>query len=228
MSTTTMLPLGKITLDEEVQSRAKLDSQHCEDLAEDLRNGAELPAVVVYFDGESYWLSAGFHRWHAHKRAGRSHIECEVRQGGRDAAILYAATTNFGHGLRRTPADKRRAIHLTLANPLCAGWSAEKIADHCRVSADLVRAVQQSTRWEPPVTLFGDKDLENPPAPDYALAPIAERVDRGKVTSEQAAAEMDAADVVEIRERVRRLVRKLCRYASVLGEEAEELVREYR
>lgn len=68
-----------------------------------------------------------------------------MRQGGLRDAILHSVGANATHGLRRTSADKRRAVAILLEDELVstdpemgAPWSNREIARRCAVSADMV------------------------------------------------------------------------------------------
>jgi ParB-like chromosome segregation protein Spo0J len=85
-----------------------------------MRDGAQFPPLVVLHDGEAYWLAEGFHRFNAAREAELETIACEVRSGSLRDAILHSAGANATHGLRRTNADKRRAVSILLEDPLVA------------------------------------------------------------------------------------------------------------
>lgn len=135
------LNINVIRVDGETQSRERIDAAVVADYAEALGEGAEFPPVVVFHDGSDYWMADGFHRLLAHQRAGRASIDADIRTGTVDDAILFALGANDGHGLRRTNADKRRCVARLLARPAWAKWSESKMAEVCRVSRTLVRAV---------------------------------------------------------------------------------------
>jgi hypothetical protein len=104
------IELERIQLDPALQPRACMDFAVVAEYADALKAGAELPPVVVFFDGESYWLADGWHRHEAHGKAGLPTIACDLRQGTRRQAWLYSRGANAQHGIRRTNPDKRRAV----------------------------------------------------------------------------------------------------------------------
>jgi phage N-6-adenine-methyltransferase len=110
--------LKKIRIDGGTQPRAAIYDNVINDYANALLEGTILPPVVVFFDGDDYWLGDGFHRYHANKKAKFSEIEADVRNGTRRDAILYSVGANVDHGLRRTNEDKRRAVMTLLTNDL--------------------------------------------------------------------------------------------------------------
>jgi uncharacterized ParB-like nuclease family protein len=139
------LTLAKVRADPAVQARVRMDVETVEDYAEVLAEGGELPPVVVFHEPAAgvYWLADGFHRLAAHEQAGRKHIYCDVRDGDRRAAVLHACGANAANGLRRTRADKRRAITLLLADEEWACWSNLEIGRRCGTSGQLVGWVRE-------------------------------------------------------------------------------------
>jgi hypothetical protein len=67
-----------------------------------------------------------------------------MRQGTRRDAILHAAGANAAHGLRRTNADKRRAVETLLRDEEWSKWSDREIARLCAVSHPFVSQIRQS------------------------------------------------------------------------------------
>src|SRR3954447_20230894 len=74
--------------------------------------GNEFPPLTVFWDGEHYWLADGFHRLGAYNIVMQGlelpglDIDCEVIEGTKRDAILYACGVNSTHGIQRTNADK--------------------------------------------------------------------------------------------------------------------------
>jgi len=136
----TRLPVTQIRLDGGTQPRAQLDLMTIAEYAAEMKAGAEFPPVIVFYDGTDHWLSDGFHRVKAAESLGDglAAVEADVRQGTRRDAILYSASANVTHGLRRTNADKRRAVVTLLADAEWQQWSDNEIARRCAVSAGLV------------------------------------------------------------------------------------------
>lgn len=122
------LELAQIKVDERCQLRAACSAATVAEYADALVAGAVFPPVTVFRDGAVYWLADGFHRFDAHRQAGRSEITADVRNGTKRDAILYAAAANADHGLRRTTDDKRRAIMALLSDPEWRVWSDREIA----------------------------------------------------------------------------------------------------
>jgi hypothetical protein len=92
----------------------------------------------VFFDGSEYWLGDGYHRWHAAREADITSFRCDIRQGSRRDAILFACSANVLHGLRRKNADKHRAVMTLLNDAEWSTWSDNVIAEKCGVSHPFV------------------------------------------------------------------------------------------
>lgn len=135
----TVLPIASIRLDGGTQPRACMDAAIMAEYASEFETGVALPPVAVFFDGEDHWLADGFHRLGAAKAAGLETIDATVKQGSRRDAVLYSVGANAEHGLRRTNADKRRAVETLLRDPEWSQWSNREIARQCAVSEGSVR-----------------------------------------------------------------------------------------
>jgi hypothetical protein len=151
-----LLPLGAITVAEECQLRAAGSQATVDDYADALANGAIFPPIVAFDDGEAIWLADGFHRLDAHQKARLAEIAVDLRAGTRRDAKLFAAGANATHGLRRTQADKVRAITALLSDPEWRDWSDREIARRtgtsdktvAKVRRDLMNGVDAEIRVE--------------------------------------------------------------------------------
>lgn len=139
----TKVAMGAIRTDGGTQPRVELNEATVAEYAEAMREGAKFPPVAVFHDGSSYWLADGFHRFHALLRNEAKQAEVVVHRGDRRAAVLFSVGANAQHGLRRSNADKRRAVQTLLADPEWVDWSDRKIAEACGVSVTFVSAVRR-------------------------------------------------------------------------------------
>ena len=142
------LNLEKIRIDCGTQARATINSDTVADYAESMRTGSIFPAVTVFFDGVDYYLADGFHRYFATQKVGSPGIEASVINGTIRDAILYSLGANDEHGLRRTAADKRKAIMIMLADAEWRDWNNKAIATACHCSVDLVQKVREESGIE--------------------------------------------------------------------------------
>ncbi len=132
------IPIAQIRTDGGTQTRAALDVEHANEIADAFRAERSVAPVVVFHDGEAYWLADGFHRVTGAKSACLDAIEVDVRQGTRRDAVLFSVGANAAHGLKRTNADKRRAVETLLRDEEWRGWSDRKISDVAGVSNKFV------------------------------------------------------------------------------------------
>ncbi len=146
------IKLDIIRIDGGTQPRTRIDIDHVTDLAD----AKDLPPAVVFYDGTEYWLADGFHRYHAARKRMDKTIECEVRNGTCEDAQWHASGANTQHGLRRSNADKRKAVEMALrAKP---DSSDRAIAAHVKVSADLVAEVRMKVHV---VVQLSESTVEN-------------------------------------------------------------------
>lgn len=136
----TKLRIEQIRTDGGTQSRERLSDEAVNDYADAYKSkGVTMPPVVVFYDGDEYWLADGFHRIAAALKAGRNKLDADVHQGSQRDAILYSVGANARHGERRSNADKRRAVTLLLKDEEWGAKSDRWIAEKCGVSHTLVQ-----------------------------------------------------------------------------------------
>ncbi len=139
-----MIELSKIRIDGGTQPRAKLNQETVDEYAEAYRSGVSLPPVTLFFDGSDYWMADGFHRYFAAKSAGKKSIQEDITPGSKRDAILYSLSANSRHGLKRSNADKRKAVLTLLDDAEWSKWSNEKIAATCAVSPHTVADIKRA------------------------------------------------------------------------------------
>lgn len=154
----TTLRLDQIRTDGGTQSRVQLDWIATSEYAAAMQEGAQFPPVVVFHDGQAYWLADGFHRIRAAEKAGLTEFPADIRQGTRRDAVLYSVGANANHGVRRTNADKRAAVLLLLNDDEWSQWSDREIARRCGVSQPFVSKLRPETE-----SSYNDYKIENPP-----------------------------------------------------------------
>lgn len=136
--------LTKIRLDGGTQPRKELDETLVQHYTEEILEGQEFPPVDLHFDGKHYWLSDGFHRWHAHKRAGHKDIASNVIQGTKRDAFIASLKANAQHGKARTPEERRYVVQLALEDIELGDLSDTQIAQICLVSNMTVGRVRKA------------------------------------------------------------------------------------
>lgn len=161
---TRSLSLDSINIYGGTQARVSTNDDAIASYAEEMANGAVFPPITVYYDGSTYWLADGFHRYLAVKRNQGESIAAEVHAGGRTDALRHALGANVTNGVYRNNADKRNAVEIALEEwPDLAN---SVIAEICRVSPELVRtcrtALTQSGRIAARETVTGRDGKEYP------------------------------------------------------------------
>ena len=134
-----LLAIESIRIDGGTQIRASIDQDTVSDYAEHLDS---LPPVDVFSDGAEHWLADGFHRYHAHNQAKKSKIPCQLHTGTVRDAILFACGVNTSHGMRRTSADKRKAVMTLLKDEEWGKRSVRWIPESAGVSKTLVSDIK--------------------------------------------------------------------------------------
>ena len=125
------------------QMRVEMSEQTIADYAEELISGTVFPPVIVYYDGEVYWLADGFHRVEAARKVERESIEAEIREGSDRDAILHGIGANARHGLRRTRADKQHAVEALVRDPDWSKWSDRHIGKVANVDHKTVGKIRR-------------------------------------------------------------------------------------
>lgn len=160
------LSLESINVYGGTQARVRTNDDAIASYADEMSQGAVFPPIVVFYDGTTYWLADGFHRYLAAKRNGLAEILAEIHAGGRTDALRHALGANATNGVYRTNADKRNAVEIALeewpdrANPV--------LAEICKVSVEFVRRVRteltKSGRLATPDAVTGRDGKEYPAA----------------------------------------------------------------
>jgi len=152
--------ISEIRLDGDTQARQALSTETVVLYAEQMKEGAEFPPVVVFNDGSNMWLADGFHRYFACMRIGASEINALVKQGTVIDARIYSFSANGDRGLSLTAADVRANIIKMLSMEETKSWTDTQIAKHVRSSSMTVGRIRASMGEEAqaPVRTFIKKD----------------------------------------------------------------------
>jgi len=144
---TEQVPISEIeTHDVSTQPRAQMEDAVILRYSEVWQN-AEAGAypfrepVVLFCDGGRYWIGDGWYRVLSGIRTGQQFISADVRNGGKEDALLYATSCNHQHGQPSTLRDRLRAVRMTLT--LKPEWGDGQIASHCHVAKDTVAKIRE-------------------------------------------------------------------------------------
>jgi uncharacterized ParB-like nuclease family protein len=144
------IDVEKIRLDGGTQPRKKIYEETIQNYTEVLLEGVTMPPVTVYFDGKDHWLADGFHRYHAHKRAGYKGLSCIVNKGTKRDAFIFSLGANHDHGMPRTNEEKRDAVITAVNDVELCELSDAQIAAICKVSAMTVGRVRKALDLQRP------------------------------------------------------------------------------
>ena len=138
------IQLSAIRIDGGTQSREALNQATVAEYAEAMTEGVTFPPITLFFDGSIHWLVDGFHRYFAAKQVGFTDMPAEVRDGTQMDAQWASYTVNKDHGLRRSNADKRKAVMGALAHPYGKAKSDNQIAKELGVHHSTVGDIRRS------------------------------------------------------------------------------------
>jgi hypothetical protein len=167
--------MNEIRIDGGTQSRVSIDPHWISEIVDNMKHDVVYPAIHCRFDGVTYWLSDGFHRYHAHIQLGLKTIQVAYLPGSVADARRDSYSANSDHGKPRSYEDKRKAVLSALADPDIKDKSNREIARICSVSHTFVNDIIKS---EAKKQQKEEKPRENPdkkPAKVEALPP--EKVD---------------------------------------------------
>lgn len=178
------IDISKLTLTNELQPRQAISSDVVTEYADAMREGVKFPPVLVFFDGQRYLLADGFHRVYAAREAKLVSIEADVKNGDEDAAKWHSYSANSSHGLRRTNADKRRAVEHALAHPHAEKMSDSAIARHVGVSQQFVSKMRSVDTAVQPIIqrLYDDPPPYDRLSESAPIKPIIREVTRNGST----------------------------------------------
>src|ERR1035438_3280634 len=77
------IPIASIRKDGETQHRTLIDSEVVAEYSALMLEGILFPPIRVWWDGNHYWLSDGFHRVAAAEAANLDEVHADVRLGSR-------------------------------------------------------------------------------------------------------------------------------------------------
>jgi hypothetical protein len=117
MSKTQFINIDQLSFEPEIQIRVKINKEtvahyaSCMETEDDLK---KFPPVIVFYDGERYWLADGHHRRAAALAAGHNKVWAIIRNGNVNDAIWEAIVVNGKQGLSLTREDRKRAIEIVV------------------------------------------------------------------------------------------------------------------
>ena len=136
------IKIDAIRIDGGTQCRLVIDQPTVYSYLESMKEGDEFPLMDTVFDGSTYWLTDGFHRYHAFKLLGIKEIEVKYKPGTLQDAQIEALKANSKHGKPLSNEDKRNKVEMALKIEGFDKKSNYEIAKICQVSQSFVAAVR--------------------------------------------------------------------------------------
>lgn len=188
--------IDEIRIDGDTQGRVVIDQPTVYSYLERMKEGDDFPLVDAVFDGTTYWLWDGFHRYHAYKLMGMKTIAIKYKPGTLQDAQVLSFGANGKHGKPRTIEDRRKVVLAALAHELTKDKSNREIARICDVSHPFVASVRnpeaKKEKQKP-----SDKPVDKPSdekEPKVEIFPQAPEEPRGTDGSEPSREEIEAAE----------------------------------
>ena len=166
-----LILLDELRTDGDTQPRESMDPTTIEEYASRMRFDEQVGAIldpkgeafppILVFEAEdgSKWLADGFHRVSAAREAGIAQILARVEPGSQRDAFVRSLSVNAQHGLRRTNADKRRAVERALFDTQIVTYTDAWIAELCDVSRPFVSSQRKRLEREQSID-FQDRLLQ--------------------------------------------------------------------
>ena len=140
------IKIDAIRIDGGTQCRLVIDQPTVYSYLESMKEGDEFPLMETVFDGSTYWLTDGFHRYHAFKLLGIKEIEVKYKPGTLQDAQIEALKANGKHGKPLTNEDKRNKVEMALKIEGFDKKSDYEIAKICQVSHTFVASIRDPAK----------------------------------------------------------------------------------
>ena len=141
-----VIKIDAIRIDGGTQCRVVIDQPTVYAYVENMKEGDVFPALETVFDGSTYWLTDGFHRYHAYKLLGIKEVQTEYIPGTLQDAKERALQANSTHGKPLTNEDKRNKVKMALEIDGYDQKTDYEIAKICKVSRPFVAAMRDPAK----------------------------------------------------------------------------------
>lgn len=192
------IKLDEIVMLPEVQIRVKINPKVIEEYAASMAEGVKFNDVDIFIDDqERKILADGAHRVMAAQNRGLKTIsatvhECEPAEAV-SRALEMSLLRNGPHGLRLSPADKRKAVAMALEDKRIRKMGDKPISRLCGVSPQLVADVRKGEkekdvpvdshkRKKPSPRTITEEVVEDSDPTDERVRTLKSWVEEGKVS----------------------------------------------
>lgn len=138
------VPVGSLSFDPDIPGRAQVYLDTVEEYALAMKNGEDLPPMVVARIDDKLLALEGAHRYQSCLVNRETEVSVQILEGlGRDDAFALALEANSKHGRQLNAKDKRTKVLQALKHPKYANLSTRDLAKRIRVSHNLVSVVRR-------------------------------------------------------------------------------------
>jgi len=130
------IKIDRLTLHPDLQMREVMDQALIYSYVDLMKDGTVFDPMSATFDGNTYWLDGGHHRYQAYKLLNAKEVEVDFTEGDFDHAFKKALKSNARNGKQRTNDDKKKAVlKCILRYPDMSNYA---VAKECEVSHSFV------------------------------------------------------------------------------------------
>jgi hypothetical protein len=104
------IKIDRLTLHPDLQMREVMDQALIYSYVQLMKEGAVFDPMSATFDGDTYWLDGGHHRYQAYKLLNVREVAVDYTDGDFDEAFRKALCSNHKNGKQRSNDDKRKAV----------------------------------------------------------------------------------------------------------------------
>jgi cbb3-type cytochrome oxidase cytochrome c subunit len=104
------IKIDRLTLHPDLQMREVMDQALIYSYVQLMKEGAVFDPMSATFDGDTYWLDGGHHRYQAYKLLNVREVAVDYTDGDFDEAFRKALRSNHKNGKQRSNDDKRKAV----------------------------------------------------------------------------------------------------------------------
>jgi cbb3-type cytochrome oxidase cytochrome c subunit len=134
------IKIDRLTLHPDLQMREVMDQALIYSYVQLMKEGAVFDPMSATFDGNTYWLDGGHHRYQAYKLLNVREVAVDYTDGDFDHAFKKALKSNHKNGKQRSNDDKRKAVlKCFLRYPDMSNY---EVAKECEVSQPFVAGVR--------------------------------------------------------------------------------------
>lgn len=147
------LEIELITMDQAMQQRGGINDDTVAQYAEAMQAGDIFPPIEIVQDAEYFWVTDGFHRVKAAKKAGLKMFSANIRQGTKRDAEYLSFSSNARHGLPRPRGSLVRILTKILIDVEWSRKPLREIARHVGCDEKCVRLTKDKLVAESPQPL---------------------------------------------------------------------------